>query len=269
MLGVLLAVVALAGCGGGAASDEPTVVAGLYPLAWAVGQIAGDRHRVVDVTPPGAEPHDVELSPRDVEEILGADLVVYVGGGFQPAVEDAVELRDGDSLDILAGGSDPHVWLDPVRFAAVARRVGEALGRSAAGERLASRLLELHREYEAGLAHCTRRTLVTTHAAFGRLAARYGLEQLALAGTSPEAEPTARDLEGLIEQVRASGATTVFSEPLASDRVPRTVAREAGLRVGVLDPVEGLTENGVEAGADYLTVMRDDLEALREALGCR
>jgi len=232
---VLLAVVALAGCGGGAASDEPTVVAGLYPLAWAVGQIAGDRHRVVDVTPPGAEPHDVELSPRDVEEILGADLVVYVGGGFQPAIEDAVE----------------------------------ALGRSAAGERLASRLLELHREYEAGLAHCTRRTIVTTHAAFGRLAARYGLEQLALAGTSPEAEPTARDLEGLIEQVRASGATTVFSEPLASDRVPRTVAREAGLRVGVLDPVEGLTDNGVEAGADYLTVMRDDLEALREALGCR
>jgi len=69
--------------------------------------------------------------------------------------------------------------------------------------------------------------------------------------------------------VRASGATTVFSEPLASDRVPRTVAREAGLRVDVLDPVEGLTENGVEAGADYLTVMRDDLEALREALGCR
>src|SRR6187431_3448755 len=150
MLGVLLAVVALAGCGGGTASDEPTIVAGLYPLAWAVGQIAGDRHRVVDVTPPGAEPHDVELSPRDVDEILGADLVVYVGGGFQPAVEDAVKLRDGDSLDILAGGPDPHVWLDPVRFAAVARRVGEALGRSAAGERLASRLLELHREYEAG-----------------------------------------------------------------------------------------------------------------------
>ena len=69
--------------------------------------------------------------------------------------------------------------------------------------------------------------------------------------------------------MKASGATTVFSEPLASDRIPRTVAREAGLHVAVLDPVEGLTESAVEAGANYVTVMRDNLEAIREALGCR
>jgi zinc transport system substrate-binding protein len=108
-----------------------------------------------------------------------------------------------------------------------------------------------------------------THAAFGHLAARYGLEQLSLGGTSPEAEPAPRDLERLVEEVRASGATTVFSEPLVSDRLARTVAREAGLEVAVLDPVEGMTEEGVEAGADFLTVMRENLEALREALGCR
>ena len=266
---LLLSALALAGCAGGGGGDGPTVVAGLYPLAWAAEEVAGDRYRVIDVTPVGAEPHDVELSPRDVEAILGADLVVYVGGGLQPAVEDAVGLRDGPSLDVLDAGADPHVWLDPVALAGVVREIGDALGRPEAARRLADRLDALDEAYDTGLERCERRTLVVTHAAFGRLAARYGLEQLALAGRSPEAEPTPRDLERLVEEVRASGATTVFSEPLVSDRVARTVAREAGLHVAVLDPVEGLTESAVEAGANYLTVMRDNLEALREALGCR
>jgi zinc transport system substrate-binding protein len=266
---VLLSTLALAGCGGGTADDGPTVVAGLYPLAWAAEQVAGGAYRVIDATPPGAEPHDVELSPRDVEAILAADLVVYAGGGFQPAVDDAVGLRDGPSRDVLDGDPDPHVWLDPIRFSAVVREIGGALGRPEAAQRLVERLDALHGEYEAGLARCERHTLVVTHAAFGQLAARYGLEQLALAGTSPEAEPAPRDLERLVEEVRRSGATTIFSEPLVSDRLARTVAREAGLQVALLDPVEGLTEEHVEAGADYVAVMRENLGALREALGCR
>jgi zinc transport system substrate-binding protein len=267
LLPILFVLLALAGCGGG---DEggPTVVAGLYPLAWAAEQVAGARYRVVDVTPVGAEPHDVELSPRDVEDVIGADLVVYPGHGFQPALEDAVALRDGPSLQVGDEG-DPHVWLDPVAFAAVVSRIGGALGREEAAGRLVERLDALDEEYRAGLERCERRTFVVTHAAFGRLAARYGLEQVALAGRSPETEPTARDLERLVEAVQASGATTVFSEPLVSDRVARTVAREAGLDVGVLDPVEGLTAEEAEAGDDYLGVMRDNLETLREALGCR
>ena len=113
------------------------------------------------------------------------------------------------------------------------------------------------------------RALVTTHAAFGHLAARYGLEQLSLAGSSPEAEPGPRELERLIDSVQASGATTVFAEPLASDRVAQTVAREVGAEVAVLDPLEGLSEEQLEAGVDYLSVMRANLAALRAALGCR
>jgi len=268
LLSVLLSTLALAGCGG-ASEDGPTVVAGLYPLAWSTEQVAGSAYRVIDVTAPGAEPHDVELSPRDVEAILGADLAVFVGGGFQPAVEDAVGLREGPSLDVLDGETDPHIWLDPVRFSAAVSEIGNALGRREAAERLVGRLDALHAEYRAALERCDRHTFVVTHAAFGRLAARYGLEQLSLAGTSPEAEPAPRDLERIVDEVRRSGATTVFAEPLVSDRLARTVAREAGLRVAVLDPVEGLTRQHVEAGADYFSVMRENLGALREALGCR
>lgn len=268
-LALLVVLVSLAGCGKEEQGSARTVVAAFYPLAWASERIVGVGFEVVNLTPAGAEPHDVELSPRDVEVIRDADLVVYAGGGFQPAVEDAVADRDGPSLDVLGSDRDPHVWLDPVRFAAAVREIGKVSGLPAAAEDLASELTQLDERYRRGLDDCARRTIVTTHAAFGRLASRYGLEQLSLTGSSPEAEPGPRELERLVEAVRASGATTVFAEPLVSDRLAATVAREAGLDVAVLDPIESLSEARVDAGEDYLSVMRDNLASLRRALGCR
>jgi zinc transport system substrate-binding protein len=241
-----------------------------YPLEWAAREIGGSGLDVSNLTPTGAEPHDVELSGRDVERIRDAGLVVYVGSGFQPAVEDAVARRDGSSLDVLGdAGGDPHVWLDPVRFAAIVRAVGAALGKPGEAQSIATRVLALHREYREGLADCQRRTIVTSHAAFGRLAVRYGLEQLPLAGTAPESEPTPRELERIVSNVRRSGATTIFREPLASPRLAETVARETDARVAILDPLEGRTESGIAAGDTYPSIMRRNLAALREGLGCR
>jgi zinc transport system substrate-binding protein len=267
---LLLALVAVAsGCGGSEGGGRASVVASFYPLAWAAERIAGPSREVVNLTPAGAEPHDLELSPRHVETIHDAELVVYVGGGFQPAVEDAVDSRDGPSLDLLREGEDPHIWLDPVRFAGVVRLVADELGDFASSAATLRDLRRLHALYRRGLADCERRVLVTTHASFGALAARYGLTQLSIAGRSPEAEPGPRDLERIVEDVRASGATTVFTEPLVSSRLAETVAREAGVGVATLDPIEGLSEERLADGEDYLSVMRGNLETLREALGCR
>jgi zinc transport system substrate-binding protein len=267
-----LLLIAIALLGGGCAGDEqdhrPTVVASFYPLAWAAERMAGGSgDDVVNLTPPGAEPHDIELSPGDVETIRDAELVVYIGGGFQPALEDAVDARDGDSLDLLRPGEDPHIWLDPIRFAHAVERIAQDVGGFADDEIRELELLDA--EYRRGLADCERRVLVTTHAAFGQLAGRYGLTQLSLAGRSPESEPGPRELESLIDAVRASGATTVFAEPLVSDGLAQTVAREADVEVATLDPVEGLSEERLAAGEDYLSVMRSNLVALRRALGCR
>lgn len=271
LLFVVLSSVALSACGSGGEStmSSRTVVAAFYPLAWAAEQIGGEDIEVVNLTPPGAEPHDIELSPRDVETVRVADLVLYVGGGFQPALEDAVRTRDGASLEVLGGSEDPHVWLDPVRFAEIVREIGAALGEPVSGDELAGELIALDQELRSGLGPCERRVLVTTHSAFGRFAARYGLTELSLAGRSPEAEPSPRGLERLVEKVRASGATTVFAEPLVSDRLAETVAREAGVEVVVLDPVEGMSEERLASGEDYISVMRSNLAVLREALGCR
>ena len=275
---VLLLVASLAvGCGSDESAAESTVVAGFYPLAWATERLAspggsdgGEALDVVDLTPPGAEPHDLELSPQDVQLVSDARLVVYVGGGFQPALEDAVAAREGPSLDVLpAGERDPHVWLDPVLFGDVVTELVGALGGGGDRSGLARELEALHAEYRRGLRSCDSRALVTTHAAFGHLAARYRLEELSLAGSSPEAEPSPQQLEELVERVRESGASTVFTEPLVSDRVAETIAREVGAEVAVLDPLEGLSQERLDAGADYPSFMRENLATLREALGCR
>jgi zinc transport system substrate-binding protein len=272
----LTAQVSAIGCGGGdagAGGERTEVVAGFYPLAFAAEEIGGDAVEVTNLTPAGAEPHDVELSVRDVERVRSAGLVLFLGDGFQPSLEEAAGSTEGKAVDLLAGlerhEGDPHVWLDPVRFAEVAERIGAELGVEASGRELAARLRALDDEFHEGLTDCERREVVTAHDAFAYLGERYDLELIPIAGVSPEAEPSARDLEEVADLVRASGATTVFVEPLLSPEIGETVARETGAETAVLDPLEGLTEEALGAGEDYFSVMRANLAALREGLGCR
>ena len=273
-IGVIALTVGIAAAGCGGASDQkagaPTIVAGFYPLAWVAEQVARPGTKVVNLTPAGAEPHDLELSPGDAQTVSDADLVVYVGGGFQPALEDAVAQRDGPSLDVLRPGeSDPHIWLDPVRFSQVVHDVGLALGRPAAARRLEQTLADIGTLYRRTLRRCFSTTFVTTHAAFGYLAKRYGLTQLSLAGRTPEAEPGPKEIERLVGEVRASGAPVVLAEPLVSTHLAATVAREADVDMSYLDPLEGLRSERLDAGDDYASVMRDNLTVLKKALGCR
>lgn len=259
----------LAGCGGSNAQGR-TVVGAFYPLAFAAEEIGGPAIDVRNLTPPGVEPHDLELSGKDVRTIADAELVLYIGAGFQPALEDAIDSTSAPAVDLLGlDRRDPHVWLDPVRYAAIAERIGRELDRRPQADAFAARLRALDRELRGGLGRCERREIVTSHAAFGWLAKRYGLKQVAITGIAPEAEPTPRDLEEVVRQVRAVGATTVFFETLVSPRLAETVAREVGAKTAVLNPLEGLTDEQIAAGEDYFSVMRENLAALREALGCR
>jgi zinc transport system substrate-binding protein len=271
---ILLILTAVSACGGGSgngSSDKTSVVAAFYPLAYAAEQIGGASVDVTNITPPGAEPHDVELSVRDVERVRSADVVLYLGEGFQPAVERAVDGADGEAVDLLQSVNvhekDPHVWLDPLRYEQIARKIGDVLHLPSSP--FVRRLARLHADFRRGLMRCERREIVTSHAAFGYLADRYGLEQIAITGLSPESEPTPRKLEHVIDQVRESGATTVFFEKLVSPRITKTVDRETEAHTAVLDPLEGLTEDEVDRGENYFSIMRENLATLRKALGCR
>ena len=264
---IIVAAAFLAGCAAsGASNGHKSVVAAFYPVAYAAERVGGGAYTVENLTPVGVEPHDLELSPRTVGRIESADVVLYLGDGFQPAVTTAAEASNGTRVDILAGmplhGSDPHIWLDPVLYARVVRKVAAALHRPATG--LLGELGRLDRAYRAGLSNCRRREIVTSHEAFGYLARRYRLQQVAITGLTPEAEPSPQRLADVVRLVEKTHATTVFFERLLSPRLADTVAREVGARTAVLDPIEG-----AEPGQTYFSLMRQDLAALRKALGCR
>jgi zinc transport system substrate-binding protein len=260
------------------AGSRVRVAAGLYPLAYVARLVGGDRIAVTDLTPPGAEPHEIELTPGQVSAIQSAALVLVVKG-LQPAIDDAAPR--GRTLDArgtgkvrqdATGGADPHVWLDPSRLAAfamdLAARLGTADKAHAAeyldrGRAASATFAELDVELRTGLAHCTRHEIVTSHAAFGYLADRYGLTQVGISGLVPDAEPSPGRVAEVARYVRAHAVTTVFFESLVSPKVARTVARETGAKTAVLDPIES-----VRGGDDYVTVLRRNLAALRTALGC-
>jgi zinc transport system substrate-binding protein len=293
-----------AGSGG---DGRLTVAASFYPMEFLAEQIGGEHVSVTDLTKPGTEPHDLELSPRQTGELGEAGLIVYLKG-LQPAVDEAVaqsgarniaevttftELQDHGTSVGHAGepstaesaaeedpegdtASDPHIWLDPVKYAEAAQGVGKAMAKAdpdhAADYRkntdaLVGRLQDLDREFRDGLQNRTTDTFITTHAAFGYLADRYGLDQEAISGIDPESEPSPARMKELHEIAAKNKTSTVFFETLADDRTARTLADDTGLRTDVLDPIEGITDTS--EGDDYLEVMQSNLTALRAALGAR
>ncbi len=302
-LPVALALTALAAaaCGGSTSAapaassgDEPlAVTVGFYPYEFVASRVGGDDVEVTNLTSPGAEPHDLELSPQQVAGLSETDLVVY-SRGFQPAVDEAVEQQAQDrALDVLTAvellegeeghegeeehegeelDGDPHVWLDPTRLAAIAGAVADSLSeldpdRAEVFEQraleLSAQLKELDGQMREGLSGCARTEIVTSHDAFGYLAAAYGLEQVSLAGLSPEDEASPKRLAEVATFAKENGVTTVFFEELVSPKVAQSLAREVGAEAKVLSPLEGPPESG-----DYLSAMRTSLESLRTALGC-
>lgn len=305
----LLAATLLGACGAGTPATPRTtgapalsVVASFYPLAFAVERVGREHVRVTNLTKPGGEPHDLELSPHDVGRVSTADLVVYESG-FQPSVDTAVDqearrtaldVAPAARLDLAApptlgarapgapaaggpatGAKDPHFWLDPQRYAAVATAIADRLaaidppnaGDYAANARaFGTQLAALDAELRAGTASCRVKDLVTSHAAFGYLSARYGFRQVPIAGLTPEAEPSAARLAQVASLVRAQGVTTIYSETLVEPAFAETVARSTGARLATLDPLEGITD--LSAGRDYFEVMRSNLATLRAGQGC-
>ena len=281
----LMAVGLLAACGGSATpsdgstspSNGPTIVAAFYPLAYAAEQVAGPDATIINLTPPGAEAHDLELTAQQVAQIADADLVLYIPG-FQPAVDEAVEQQAGDrALNVTAAitllPGDPHVWLNPLNMATIGDEVAARLSSNssiaATAEKGASDLRAsmeaLNAEWAAGTSACTIRDLVVSHEAFGYLAAAYGFTQVGIAGLSPEAEPSPARLAEVAKFVKDNGITTIYYETLVDPKVAQTVAAETGAAAAVLDPLEGLPEG---YDGDYVTVMKDNLVEVRAGQGC-
>lgn len=272
-------------CGSGtaatSASDRPgttSVVAAFYPLAFAAEQVGGDHVEVTSLTPPGVEPHDLELSAAQVAQIAAADVVLYIRG-FQPAVDEAIDQQAADrAIDVAAGldqlPADVHVWLDPKNMAAIGAGIAARLTQldpstatdiSAHSAALASSMAALDDAFATGLADCASRDLVVSHQAFGYLADAYDLTQIGISGLAPEAEPSPARLREVVDQVSSDGIATIYYEPLIGPKIAQTVADETGANVAVLDPLEGLAANTT---GDYVSVMTENLATLVAGQGC-
>lgn len=300
----LVSATALAGCGSDDSSGKVSVMASFYPLVFIAERVGGDHVTVSSLTPPGAEPHDVELSPSQVDSLGRADVGIYLSG-FQAAVDEAFssappktaidvassvdlqpagealaaeeEAEEGHADDEHAedehGSLDPHFWLDPERMVAATQQVADAMAKAdpdgAADYRknadaLVADLTTLDNDYSTTLAHCERTELVTAHAAFGYLAAAFGLTQVGISGIDPESEPSPSRLAEVSTIVKRDGVTTIFFESLVSPKVAKALADDLGITAAKLDPIEAQTDKA----DDYIAVSRQNLEALDTALSC-
>ena len=284
-----------------APSGALTVSTSFYPIQYLAQAIGGEHVAVTSVTPTNVEPHDFELSPKDVTALSASSLVLYVSG-FQPSLDDALAQVSGPAVVDLAGSVDlvhhdgveeeheegateaahdhgaaaaldPHFWLDPVRMQAAAKAVEAALAQAdpahaddyaANLDTLNATLADLNTSYSTGLGHCERTTFVTSHAAFGYLADRYSLTQASISGVDPESEPSPAELAEVKKVVESTGTTTIFTEELVSPETAQAVAAETGAQTRVLSPIESAPEDG-----DYAGTMRTNLEELRTALSCQ
>lgn len=288
----------------GSDSGKVQIAAAFYPLEFVAERVAGDLAEVTPLTKPGVEPHDLELSINQTAALQSADLIL-TEHGFQPAVDDAVEQDvKGEVVDVekivelrkveeghedehadeeeaaaedehAHGEYDPHFWHDPLLMAQYAEGVRDALVEAdpdnaetyeANAKSLTEDLTKVDEEFKTGLAQCKIKDVVVSHDAFAYLD-KYGLEFESIAGLTPDAEPNPAQLAEIGEHAKEHGVTTIFSERLVSTALADTLADDLGLKTAVLDPIEGLSAD--TEGEDYLSLMRQNLDALKAANGCQ
>lgn len=278
------------------ATGEVVIVhAAFYPLEFLAKTIGGDQIQVISLTVPGAEPHDMELTPVQVAELEKTSLALFIDG-FMPAVDEAIEasvpdraLDLGTTVTLLEGEAhsdeaavtqddhgayDPHIWLDPANMISMAKAVSERLISidpartafyTANTAALVAELEALDQEFTTGLANCAQKEIVTSHESFGYLANAYGFKQHGIAGLSPDTEPSPARLVEISEMVKAEGITTIYYETLVSPAIAETVANETGATTAVLDPIEGLAAGSTDT---FITVMQANLQALIKGQTC-
>ncbi|MFZ2206734.1 MAG: zinc ABC transporter substrate-binding protein [Microgenomates group bacterium] len=266
-------------------SNKLKVATSFYPLAFLAEQIGGDKVIVTNLTPPGAEPHDFEPGTRDIVQLENQDIILLNGGGLEGYANKIKVNIDPKKTKLVIVGqplmsdqNDPHVWLDPILYKKEAKIITETLIKIdpvnlkmyiANAQKISDMIDELDLEFKKKLSDCRQKNIVTSHKAFGYLASRYGLHEIALAGLSPEQEPSSKTLVEVATFAKIKKIRYIFFEELVSPSIAQTIAREIGAQTLIFSPLEGLTKEDVIAGKNYFTVQRANLMNLQIALACQ
>ena len=299
-------IIFLAGCAvnkvdgdsGSVASGEAklTVFTTIYPVYYFTSEIVMDKGNVVNLIPSGGEAHHWEPSPRDMVNMNQADALIYSGAGMEAWINDVLAGLDigvrtvdcSENIDLLEGGGvhhvedkhdarvDPHIWTDPVNAAIMVDNITKALcaiDPANAGffrhrrDVLNQKLKDLDQDFKNTLQDMSSNDIVVSHAAFGYMAQRYELNQIAVRGISPEVEPGPARLAEIVDTIRQKNIKCVFFESLVSPKISETIAREAGVKTLVLYTLGGISAENKAQGENYFTLMRKNLAHLKEGLG--
>ncbi len=286
-------------------NDKMKVITTFYPVYEFVRQVGGDKVDVTMLLKPGVEPHDWEPTAKELAEIKTAKVFFYHGAGLEPvdkllkkevlgaatAVEvssgvEQIAIKDEDDDEHEHEGQgtqhedehhhmDMHTWLDPVAAQQEIKNIAEALANIDPqnreyylknAENYLQELSKLDQEYKTALSQTARRDIITSHAAFGYLAKRYDLRQVAVMGLSPDSEPTPEKMAAVVDFCREHQVKVIFFETIVSPKLSQTIAKETGASLLVLNPIESLTEEEMKQGKNYLIIMRENLANLKTAL---
>lgn len=295
---VLLAIltVVIAGCGNASNSKakmvqgKVNVVTSFYPLYEFTRNIGGEYVNAINLVPAGVEPHDWSPKSRDIKNMTQAQIFVYQGAGFEGWVEDFLGSLSADStLKVVEASKgadlikttenneefDPHAWLSPLNAVKMANNIKIALIEADPAHKdvfeqnytkYAAKLTDLDTRYKKEIAGTSKKEIAVSHHAFAYLCRDYGLTQMSIMGLSPDAEPTAQDLKKMNEFLKEHGLKYIFFEELVSDKLAKTLAKDANVDTMVLNPIEGLTDEQMKAGKDYISIMDENLKNLVIAL---
>lgn len=285
---IMLLCMALAGCGNDSKTDDNKlqVTASFYPMGEFVRNIGRDKVNVTVLVPDGAEAHGWEPSSKDLNKLAKSRVFVY-NGGVEPWAKQSLQaLSDCDIMAVEAaegltlsdGRPDPHVWVSPKKAMTEVQRITEALCRADSqnadyyqqnSKAYISELQKLDQQLADVSKKAPKKVFVTAHAAFGHLADDYGLKQVAVRGLSPEAEPTPAELKQILKIMQQEDVKYIFFETLTDPKIAEVLAKEAGAEVAVLDPLEGLNEQGRKENLTYLKIMQRNIDNLNTALNAK
>lgn len=302
VLATVAAVALLAACGkqqdqDTAKNDKLQVMTTFYPMYEFTKEVVGDKGDVELLIPAGTEPHDYEPSAKDLAKIAESDVFVYNSPELETWVDNLTDTVDdkkttvieaSKNISLMEGSEeegeeehdhshelDPHVWLDPVLAIKEVETIRDDLSKKYPddkevfdknAEAYIEKLQDLDQQYQTAFANASNKTFVTQHAAFGYLAKQYGLTQEAIAGVSPDQEPSPARLSELKRYVDDNHVSVIYFEENASSKVAETLSQETGVKLAVLNPLESLTDQQIKDGESYLTVMEENLAALKESI---
>jgi zinc transport system substrate-binding protein len=274
-------------------SNKPQIATSFYPLYFFTEQIGGNKVKLINITPSGAEPHDYEPTAQDIAQLENSKLLILNGEGLEAWGDSIKQNLNSKNIIIVTVGeglanrqvseggreiTDPHIWLSPPLAKEIVDKITQGFIQidpvnkeyyQSNADILKTELANLDKEYREGLSNCLEKNIITSHAAFGYLAATYGLNQVPIAGLSPDAEPSSQQLADIVKFVKANHVKYIFFDSLASPKLSNTVASEVGAKTLVLNPIEGLSNEEVSQGKNYFTEMQNNLANLKMALQCR